>query len=138
MRAVIFDIGGVVIKDHLLKEQLFKAFAVANREEFWRLFNVVAMPACRGEESLSACWRQMATRLGLKLEEQVYQSLWVDDFREVIEVDAHVMSIVDELRGNYRLGVVSNTVEEHATILRDMSLRIVACSSTVFDTTPKR
>lgn len=122
MRAIFFDMGGVLIKDHILKEQIFKTFVVNDREAFWRLFNDVAMPACRGEESLSDCWRKMAAHLGITLSEQIYNSLWIDDFRDSIEIDQEVLAIIAELSKNYRLGVVSNTIAEHATILRSMGV----------------
>lgn len=122
MRAIIFDMGGVVIKDTTLKEQIFGAFDVQDRDAFWRLFNDLAMPACRGEQPLSECWRQIAKAMGRSLDEEVYRSLWIDNFMDSITIDAEVMAIVDRLRGKYQLGVVSNTIHEHASILRTMGV----------------
>ena len=122
VEAVIFDIGGVVIRDHVLKEQIFQAYDIKDRDAFWKLFNEAAMPACRGEEPLSECWKRMAKALGLALNDTTYRSLWISNFKESIEIDSGVLAIIQALKGKYRLGVVSNTIDEHAIILREMGV----------------
>ena len=122
MQAVLFDVGGVLLSQQKLKEGAFTAFGVTDREGFWRIFNEESLPACRGEENLAACWRRIGARLGTELPAEVASSLWIDDFRTGIRVNQDVFEIVRRLAGRYKLGIVSNTIAEHAAIHKEDGL----------------
>jgi len=47
MQAVLFDVGGVLVSLGKLKEKAFAAFGVADRDQFWRLYNEIEPVSCR-------------------------------------------------------------------------------------------
>lgn len=122
MEAILFDIGGVVIQIHNLMEKAHKVFQVENTEEFWRIFNEVGLPTCRGEQSIEECWQEMARRLEVEISEEDQHGLWIEEFERDIEIDDAVVDLIDNLRGRYRVAVVSNTIEEHAEVIRDLGV----------------
>lgn len=122
MKAVIFDIGGVVVKDHGLRDQAREALGISNAEAFWTAFNEAALPACRGEEPLAQAWMRVGQMLGISVAPELAAKLWNDDYASGIEVDQSVLQLVDELRRTLKTAVVSNTVEEHARVLRQLGV----------------
>lgn len=119
MQAVLFDVGGVLISLQKLRAQACAAFGGVDDERLWQLYNELSLPACRGQESLADCWQRIAARLGVKLPDEVLRSLWIKDFRSSIETHHDVFEIVHRLAGRYRLGIVSNTLAEHAAVHRE-------------------
>lgn len=122
MKAVIFDIGGVIVHDERMKERAFDAFGVTDRDEFWRLFNEAALPACRGIEPFSKCWETLSRALGREISPETARSLWIDDFEELISINQAVLDIARELKAQVKLGVVSNTIAEHAATCRRLGI----------------
>ncbi len=53
MQAILFDVGGVLISHHGFLERALAVFPGVEAEVFWTVFNEIALPACRGEESLA-------------------------------------------------------------------------------------
>ena len=122
-KALIFDIGGVVIRDRGLKSGAEAAFPQIPPGTLWTALNAAMLPACRGELSRQACWLHLAMQLNVSLRPEDAAGLWnTDDFIRSIEVDQDVLGLVRALRGRYELGVVSNTMQEHAVALREMGI----------------
>ncbi|MBX7144198.1 MAG: HAD-IA family hydrolase [Oligoflexia bacterium] len=123
MKAAFFDIGGVVIRDIGLKTSLFRAFHPVPQDVVWDTLNTDVLTACKGGVPLADCWRAMAKKFGLTLPEDTIRSLWIDDFRAGISVDQDVLDIAKALKAKgCVLGVISNTIHEHAVILRELGV----------------
>ncbi|MEA3338199.1 MAG: HAD-IA family hydrolase [Chloroflexota bacterium] len=122
IKAVLFDVGGVLVGINGLWEQACQVFQVQDRDVFWQLFNSAALPACRGEESVADCWRGLARQLEITVPESVLQSLWVDDFIDSVEVSQEVVEIAQALSPRYQIGIISNSMPQHSRILREMGL----------------
>ena len=122
-KAVLFDIGGVVVDDRGLKIKVQAIFPDVSPEALWRLLNVALLPACRGEANRSTCWRTLAAALGVSPAPEALAALWdTVDFVNGIRINHDVVRLVRALRRRYKLGVISNTMHEHAIALRQMGV----------------
>ena len=123
MKALLFDIGGVVIHDRGLKTQVQAAFPEIPPATLWTELNAAMLPACRGELSRKACWLNLAKQLSVSIEPERAARLWgAADFIRGIEINEEVVSLVRDLRARYKVGVVSNTMHEHAVALRGLGI----------------
>jgi putative hydrolase of the HAD superfamily len=122
MDGVLFDVGGVLVGQSGMLASALEAFAGVDRDVFWNLLNEAALPACRGEESLANCWRRMAKELGVQIPEERLRSLWIDDFREGIAVHEDVLRLARDLMRRHKVGIVSNSVIEHSSVLAEMGV----------------
>jgi len=122
MRAALFDIGGVLIDDRRLKAQAYAAFPGVDRALLWTHLNEAFLPACRGEERFSGAWRRLARALDVPIADALAESLWIDDYAETIDVNPSLRALLDELAHRYVLGVISNTVHEHAEANRRLGI----------------
>ena len=123
MKCVIFDIGGVLIQDHGLKRKAAAAFPGVAPDRLWRSLNYALLPACRSDATLLNCWYRLADELGIRPKEDVLKELWsTADFVDGIELNRDVIHLAHSLRQRYKVGVVSNTMPEHAVALREMGI----------------
>lgn len=122
VQAILFDIGGVVVKDLGLRESARKTLGIADADTFWNSFNEAVLPACRGEEELADAWLRMGRELDIPVSEQISKYLWQGDYEANIEIDRELLDFVRSLRSSVKTGVISNTVEEHAAILRKLGV----------------
>jgi FMN phosphatase YigB (HAD superfamily) len=122
LRAVLFDVGGVLLRLDGLRPRVEAVFAGAAWEDFWRVFNEACIPVCRGEEPLSCCWKRVASQLGLNIPDEVLESLWIDGFADSVEIDRAVLEIAAQLSRRYRVGIVSNTFSEHSAVVAKMGV----------------
>lgn len=122
IRAVLFDIGGVVVHDHGLKEAARSVFHAIEPDRLWHDLNRAILPVCRGEASLLSCWQQLASSYGLQLPEADLARLWIDGFEQQIAVDPAVVAIIERLKPDYQVATLSNTFPEHARVLASMEV----------------
>lgn len=120
--AIFFDLGGVVLQQDALAEQALAVFRPRDEDAFWQLFNRELGPLCRGELALPAFWRLLSKKLGIDVSQEAIEDLWGSGYAAAISVDPEVRAIVEGLRRNYRLGIISNIVPEHAATLRRMGI----------------
>lgn len=122
MKAIYFDIGGVVVNDHKLRDETGRHFEEVTPERLWQVMNDELLIACQGRQSLADGWRAVASRLEVELPEEVAESLWIDVFRDGVVVNEEVLEIIQQLKPLCHLSVVSNTISKHATILSEMGV----------------
>ncbi len=122
IEGVLFDVGGVLVGQSGMVGSALEAFAGVDRERFWNLLNEAALPACRGEESLAVCWQRMASELGVQIPEERLRTLWIDDFREGIALHEDVLRLARDLMRRHKVGIVSNSIVEHSSILAEMGI----------------
>lgn len=123
LKCVLFDVGGVLIRDEGLKKRAAQAFQGVAPERLWVGLNAALLPACRGEATLLSCWQRLADELAVQAKPEVLAELWTaDDFVNGIELNREVIHLAHSLRQGYKVGIVSNTMAEHAMALRLMGI----------------
>jgi len=123
MKVIVFDIGGVVIHDQGLKAKVQAAFPSVSTDRLWQSLNAALLPACRGEASRVTCWQRLAAEFAVSPPAETLAALWdTADFVDGIEINHEVVELVRSLRHRYKLGVVSNTMHEHAVALQQMGI----------------
>lgn len=116
VKAVIFDLGGVLINVTPLMTEVQHVFQPENEEQFWQSINVEAASLCKGEITILQFWRMVAQKMGKDIPDSVLKDLWIKDYDPQTLINEDVKDIVDSLRGKYKLGILSNTIEEHTHI----------------------
>jgi len=122
MEGILFDVGGVLVGQNGMLASALEVFAGVDRDAFWNLLNEAALPACRGEERLADCWRRMASELGVQIPEERLRTLWIEDFREGIVLHEDVLGLARDLMRRHKVGIVSNSIVEHSSILAEMGI----------------
>lgn len=122
MEAILFDVGGVLVSHRGFLERALALFRGVDPARFWAVFNEAALPACRGEESLTACGARLSRHFGVPVPDDQVQALLLDDFRTQIALDTEVLELARTLMRAHKVGIVSNTIRAHSAILRDLGV----------------
>ncbi len=122
VKAVIFDLGGVLINAAPLMAEIQHVFQPENEEQFWQSINVEAASLCKGEITLLQFWRMVAQKVGKDIPDSVLRELWIKNYDPLTLTNEDVKDIVDSLRGKYKLGIISNTIEEHTHINKESGI----------------
>ena len=117
IKAVIFDIGGVILDTNILISQAIKVFRPENPEAFSRETSIETMRACRGEISLFEAFKELAQKHGKDIPDKLLRELWIKDFEKSIPINKETERIILSLKGKYKLGIISNIIPEHAEII---------------------
>jgi len=115
MKAVFFDVGGVLVSLDAFKQEVQAALGLDDLARFWEVWNEVALAACRGETTLEECWRRAAQRLDVPLPDQAARDLWIKDFDRCCVVNEEVLDLAARLRAaGLATGIISNSIAEHS------------------------
>jgi HAD superfamily hydrolase (TIGR01509 family) len=121
IKAVIFDLGGVIIDITPLISEVNQVFEPMNKEAFWEKINAETMSLCKGNGSLIDFWKHLAETMGKDIPHHVLKNLWITenpwDF-----VNQDVYKIITVLQPAYKLAIISNTIQEHTKINRKKGL----------------
>lgn len=118
IKAVLFDVGGVILDMKPLMEQFVGIFHPDKKEELWDTLNIKSAPLCRGEMSELDFWREVAKKLNRNIPDDILKDLWIHDYEKLTSVTEEILPVIDSLRGVYKLAIVSNTIESHTIINR--------------------
>ena len=118
IKAVLFDAGGVIVDMKPLLAQFLTIFQPKSKEELWNEINMKSVPLCKCEISELVFWKEMSKYFNKNISDDILKDLWVRDYEKLTNIDEDVMDIVRSLKGKYKLGMVSNTIEPHAAISR--------------------
>jgi len=121
IKAIIFDAGGVVIKQGNQLDEFAKIFKPKNKQAFWNKINHFVGPLCKGEISEKEYWRRIAESENVD-PETAPQNLWVKSYEETTRVDESVVDLIKSLRKNYKIILVSNTIKPHVAINKKRKL----------------
>lgn len=118
IRAVIFDIGGVVVRtfDHSGRDYWERRLGLSpGGAEATVLNSEIGHRAQRGEISDAELWRWVSEALGLGSDLAQFR----DDFWRGDAVDAELVDLIRRLRPRYRTAVISNATDAlRATLAR--------------------
>ncbi len=123
-KAVVFDIGGVLIPDHslLIFEDIHRRIGGSDRA----LLNILARHHRRvtcGEETLAGMYQSVVEEEGLDIDPN---ELFLDHIRVYEEIvntkDEGVIAIIDKLRQDHVIAAMTDTEPEIAEINRENGL----------------
>ena len=117
IKAIIFDMGGVILKLDGLKKELINVFHPDNEEEFWQKFSVLESGLCRGETSEDEFWKKSAKEFNVDVKFEDVKSFWIDGLKELLVKDNKMLSLIKNLKKNYKIGMISNISENHLKII---------------------
>ena len=124
IRGIIFDLGGVVIEsfefgfyaDMGIKFGVFPKELERISDEKWASLE-------RGEETNDQLWYKVARELGLDASAgKMLASTWLEYYRQNAKIKKDILDLIKRLRGDYTLGVISNSQQEHSRINRARGL----------------
>ncbi len=118
IKAVIFDVGGVILYIENLFLPVKEAFQPEDMEIFWQELNESFSPLCRGEGDLLNFWKDLAKKHNKNIPENTLKKLWIDEFEQYLIINEEVKKIIIELKKKYKLAILSNTIKEHADLLK--------------------
>jgi putative hydrolase of the HAD superfamily len=117
--AVVFDLGGVVIRwNHRPTFQRMAGALGLPPERFVQAMDREMLPLVRGQGTLEDFWGRVARKVGRNIPRSV-RATWTRDFRTIAQPDPEVVGWIHELkRRGIQVACLSNTVLAHARILR--------------------
>ena len=116
IKAIIFDVGGVILDFKPLILPVVKIFHPEDETKFWEDLNLRFIPLCRGEGTLLQFWKDLAKEYEKEIPENTLKKLWRSEFETNLIINKDIIKIIMSLKGKYKLGIISNTIKEHADI----------------------
>lgn len=119
IKAVCFDLGGVLIQNatHVFFKRTVDSFG-KSLPEVTEAFDKHRGPLERGEVTNEAFWRALAKELNVPYSPEML-TLWSEKFIEETTPIPGMIELVDQVKaGGYRVGLLSNTTEQHVAINR--------------------
>lgn len=116
IKAIIFDLGDVIVKVDKT-EQFIKFSAKSGKDAFQirQYFEChVKNEFGRGEISPRQFYRRTSSELGLKMNFQEFKRAWCDIF----ELNKNVAKLIENLKGKFKLILLSNTDALHFPYIR--------------------
>ncbi|MFA5503784.1 MAG: HAD family phosphatase [Vulcanimicrobiota bacterium] len=124
VKALLFDVGGVLVKTQLerflqMGSRLFHCTPAVLRTHISTLIEELE----RGEIDSYALWEELAETLsinglGKPQEPEKAEALWWQTVHESLTVDPDMLELCRQLHGRIPMGVLSNTIKDHAQNLR--------------------
>jgi epoxide hydrolase-like predicted phosphatase len=118
IKAVIFDIGGVILDMEKLSSPIKEIFNPSDMTAFWQEVNEKFSPLCRGEGTLLDFWKKFAKEKKNNISEVELKKRMIDNFGKHLFIDKEVKKIIVSLKKKYKLGIISNTIKEHVDELK--------------------
>ncbi|MBI4018501.1 MAG: HAD family phosphatase [Candidatus Aenigmarchaeota archaeon] len=123
IKAVIFDLGGVVIQWD--DDIVFRKAAAISGIPFAKLKKAAEneMKAFyKGKMSESGFWRRVLDKCGVKDHVLLrLDKLWLTEYRKNARLNREVVKMIASLRKKYKIGVISNLAVVHDVINRKRS-----------------
>ena len=116
IKAIIFDLGGVILDMKPLLEKAVRIFHPSDKDKFWKEINEESITLAKGEITLLEFWKKIAKNYNRKISDEQLRKLWLEDYEELTSLEEDVWRIVQSLRNNYKIGMISNTINEHVRI----------------------
>lgn len=120
IKAVLFDIGGVVLKDKL--ESVYCKIAKklnVSENEFSELLRAHKEHLLKGKMSVYDASKLVKEYF--KIDYDVV-SVWESSYLEVMKINSEIVALVHNLKSNYVVGAISNTMDVHSAINKNRKL----------------
>ncbi len=147
IKAIIFDIGGVVLEwpTRLEVDVIYRYIAERfgfNFEEVKEKIKALVYPLKGGEITEKECWSRFFNSYGKALPDD-WKDLWQKIFREKAKLNEDVMKTVKALKSNgYQLAVITNTIPSHNAWVEKMKwyepfdILVISCKDGVVKPEP--
>ena len=122
IKAVIFDMGGVILNLDKMKEELVKIFNPKDFDKFWDKVSVIESPLCRGEIDDEEYWKRLSKEFKVDISLKEVRYFWIDNFKDYCEVDRKMLKLIKKLKKNYKIGLISNATDTHDEAVRKMNI----------------
>ena len=118
IKAIIFDIGGVVINLKPWFKKFAQIFKPKNVEKFWKDFNIEAIPLCKNQIPEILFINRLAVSCGVPIN-KIPKDILVKNFEHTISVNKDLIKIIKKLKGKYKLALLSNIIDSHSKIVKE-------------------
>lgn len=122
IKAIIFDIGGVIINLDLFRKKLESIFKPIDKQKFWSLIHTKATSLSRGEMGELDYWKIIVSETGKKVPETILKTLWTKNFEKMISIDHNILKIIKRLSFNYKMGIISNIIYSHKQLIENKGI----------------
>lgn len=127
IHGIIFDLGGVLIPiDEFLLAFFARLTRIApgrSKEQLKRLINHEEGRSEEGKETGTQFWNRVILELNLRAgQRKDFEKLWSQLFEKYAKVDREVLLIAKRLKKKHKIGIISNTTDDHAAIMKKMRL----------------
>lgn len=124
VRTVFFDIGGVVVDAPMEHYEDIGCDIFACQKEHLRLCAAEFIPLLeKGKLTSVEFWESVGQKLAAKEQGQLvpgwrFKGLWKGILLDTLKINKEVLDIAHKLSSKVRISVLSNTIAEHALILK--------------------
>ena len=132
IQTVIFDLGGVLIEDPSAGMTRYYAnYLQINRESLLEALNKLWDAWHKGSLSEQEVWEQVTT--DLKIQNAIFDSLWIDGFKQTYQEKPEMFVLLKQLkRQGYTTALLSNTEAPVVSYLKqrpyeDIDQRFYSC-----------
>lgn len=113
---VLFDLGGVVVKDIMMLGSIARRFGL-DRTEFFTDYRHYEFPLMEGFISEEAYWKRTAAHFGIAVDDNPFKT----EFRP--RLNDEMVRLIEALRrSGMRVVCASNTIDSHWNTLKDMGV----------------
>lgn len=121
IKAIIFDAGGVIIKEGSHLDVISEYFDSKDKQKLWQKLNQMAGPLCRGKITEKEYWKKVAKSEGID-SKKIPDNLWVKGYKKHTEINSELMRLIKNLKTNYTVILLSNTIKSHVKINKKRKL----------------
>jgi len=118
IKGVVFDVGGVLIKE--TDKQIYSKISREINISHNKLEEIIEKnlsPIERGYCSILDFWKKICRDLRIKKPSpQKLAKVFLSHYQRSAKIQKQVLAITLKLKRNYKLGIISNTINEHAAI----------------------
>lgn len=122
IKAIIFDIGGVILtrwNTDNLHDYAIGLFHI-DKDKYMRAFNAEIDTLQAGEITDVEFWKRVCKILGIEPPtDEVLDGIFSGVYKRTVKTDASMVELIKGLRGNYKLGIISNTIDDHVEVFKN-------------------
>ncbi|MFC1656584.1 HAD family hydrolase [Patescibacteria group bacterium] len=120
IKAIIFDAGGVIVEHSNQLDDFVKIFKSDDKQKLCKKINHFMGPLRKGEISEKQFWREIAISENID-PQKIPENLWAKNYDKT-KIDKSIIDLISILRKNYKLILVSNTIQSHVVINKKRKL----------------
>lgn len=122
IKAIIFDIGGVILtrwNNDNLHDYAIGLFNV-DKDKYMAAFNSEIDTLQAGEITDVEFWKRVCNALEIEPPaEDVLDGIFSGVYKRTVKTDASMVELIKELKGKYKLGIISNTIDDHVEVFKN-------------------